>query len=302
MKQHHKIVAPTKMGPVALRLIGTTDIDGNGTAHEIADVDPIVLFDYVKFNSAMESEFRPHPHVGLTAMSFMPTSGSFKAWDSLHGDDPELLHAGGLYYVHAGLPAFHYEHVSDESAAEAIDIEFIQLVWNATDENNVETVIIQPENIPVVVTENATVRVLAGNLFGATSVQPFSHRKILYAYIELNAGKCLELPVPKSMRGVIFSIEGNMNIDDDRLEENQMIIFGETEDHIIISNNNENNLARFIVAAGEPLNKPFCKLLGLGGFIIGDSETEVRTAMDEFSIQADKLKKEIPEYFPQKYL
>ena len=47
MTRVRQIVNPTKMGPVARRLIGTTDIDGNGTSHEIADVDPIVLFDYV---------------------------------------------------------------------------------------------------------------------------------------------------------------------------------------------------------------------------------------------------------------
>jgi len=300
--QEREIVNPTKMGTVALRLIGTTDIDGNGTSHEIADVDPIVLFDYAKFNSAMESEFRPHPHTGLTAMSFMPTRGSFNAWDSLNGDEDTCLHAGGLYYVHAGLPAFHYEHVSSECAVEAVDIEFIQLVWNATDEDSVETVVIQPEDIPVIKTENATVRVLAGELFGVQSVQPFTHRKILYTYIQLNAGSSLELPVPTTMHGVVFPIEGNLEVNDVTINQQQMMILGEQDHQLLISNTDKNNVARFIVAAGEPLNKPFCKLLGLGGFIIGETEVELRNAMKEFTNQAEQLKTEIPDYFPKKYL
>ena len=289
MTRVRQIVNPTKMGPVARRLIGTTDIDGNGTSHEIADVDPIVLFDYVEFNSAMESEFRPHPHVGLTAMSFMPTQGSFNVWDSVNGDEDTSLHPGGLYYVHAGLPAFHHERVSDECAAEKMDIEFIQLVWNATDEDSVETVVIQPEDVPVVTTENATVRVLAGELFGVQSVQPFTHRNIVYAYVQVNPGRSLELPVPVTMRGVVFPIEGNLEVNDVTINQQQMMILGEQDHQLLISNTDKNNVARFIIAAGEPLNKPFCKLLGLGGFIIGETEAELRSAMKEFSLQAEQL-------------
>ena len=60
MASAHRIIKATRMGDHALRLIGTTDIDGNGTSHEVADIDPIVLFDFVKINTSAESPFRPH--------------------------------------------------------------------------------------------------------------------------------------------------------------------------------------------------------------------------------------------------
>ena len=301
MSKHRQIVNASKLGEHGLRLIGTTDIDGNGTAHEIADVDPIVLFDFGKMNSSQEIPFRPHPHLGLTAMSFLPVNGTYMAWDSLEGESNASLHAGGLYYVHAGSAAFHHEFPSPETVAAALDIEFIQLVWNATDEEDVKTVVIQPDDVPVVSTEGASVRVLAGDLLGVKSVQPFTHRKIVYAYIQLQPGKTLQLKVPQSMRGILFPIAGDVEANDATVKEQQMMILGD-DDHSLSVANHGVDMSRFIIAAGEPLNKPFCKLLGLGGFIIGETEDEVRKRMAEFTIQAEQIKVQVPQYFPAQYL
>lgn len=302
MTRHRQIINASKMGGHGWRLIGTTDIDGNGTPHGVADVDPIVLFDFGKINTGKEIPFRPHPHLGLTAMSFLPVNGTYMAWDSLKGESEECLHAGGLYYVHAGLPAFHHEFPSPETVAATLDIEFVQLVWNATDEGNVETVIIQPEHVPVVTTENASVRVLAGELCGVKSVQPFTHRKIVYACVQLQPSKTITLQVPSSMRGILFPLEGNLNVNEAAVNEHQMMILGDEDCALSVTNLGADSMSRFIIAAGEPLNKPFCKLLGLGGFIIGETEDEVRNNMAEFATKAEQIKKEVPQYFPAQYL
>ena len=302
MTRLRRIVNASKLGEHGLRLIGTTDIDGKGTTHEIADVDPIVLFDFIKINTRNELSFRPHPHLGLTAMSFLPVNGTWMAWDSLKGEDEARLHAGGLYYVHAGSPAFHHEFPSPETVAAETDVEFIQLVWNSTDEEDVKTVIIQPEDLPVITSENATIRVLAGDFCGVKSVQPFTHRKIIYSYVQLQNGKTLDLQVPSSLRGMLFVIEGKLEVNDVTVDEQQMMILGEEDQTLSITNLGIDSVGRFIIAAGEPLNKPFCKLIGLGGFIIGNSEEEVRRRMEEFSVTAEQLKTEIPQYFPAQYL
>jgi len=302
MARLRRIVNASKLGEHGLRLIGTTDIDGKGTTHEIADVDPIVLFDFIKINTREELSFRPHPHLGLTAMSFLPVNGTWMAWDSLKGEDEAHLHAGGLYYVHAGSPAFHHEFPSPETVAAEMDVEFVQLVWNSTDEEDVKTVIIQPENVPVITSENATIRVLAGEFCGVKSVQPFTHRKIIYSYVQLQNGKALDLQVPSSLRGMLFVIEGKLKVNDVTVDEQQMMILGEEDQTLSITNLGTDSVGRFIIAAGEPLNKPFCKLIGLGGFIIGKTEEEVRRRMEEFSVTAEQLKTEIPQYFPAQYL
>ena len=230
MTRHRQIINASKLGMHGLRLIGTTDIDGKGTAHKIADVDPIVLFDFAKFNSRDEMPFRPHPHFGLTAMSFLPVSGTWMSWDSLNGESETHLHAGGLYYVHAGSPAFHHEFPSPETVAAEVDVEFVQLVWNATDEEDVKTVVIQPEDVPVITLENATVRVLAGEFCGVKSAQPFTHRKIIYAYVQLQNGKAMDLQVPLALRGILFVIEGRLKVNDATVDKHQIMILGD-EDH-----------------------------------------------------------------------
>ena len=302
MTRPRRIVNASKLGEHGLRLIGTTDIDGKGTTHEIADVDPIVLFDFAKFNTREELSFRPHPHFGLTAMSFLPAKGTWMAWDSLNGETESHLHPGGLYYVHAGSPAFHHEFPSPETAATELEVEFIQLVWNATDEEEVETVIIQPEDVPVVTLEDATIRVLAGEFCGVKSVEPFTHRKIIYAYVLLQNGATVNLQVPDSLRGILFAIEGKLNVNDATVDEQQMLILGDDDQALSITNLFGDGVSRFIIAAGEPLNKPFYKLIGLGGFIIGETEEEVRKVMGKLSPEAEQLKTEIPQHFPAQYL
>jgi redox-sensitive bicupin YhaK (pirin superfamily) len=287
----HQIINPTKMGDHALRLIGTTDIDGNGTSHEVADVDPIVLFDFVDIDTSAESPFRPHPHVGLTAMSFLPVGGTWMAWDSLEGDSGQHLETGGLYYVHAGTPAFHHEYPSPDTVAAAMKVEFVQLVWNATDEEDVRTVVVQPEDVPVVRSERSSVRVLAGDFCGVSATQPFTHRKIIYAYVQLDQGG-----------GMLFVIEGELRANDAAVEARQMMILGEEDAALATTNLNADRVTRFIIAAGEPVNRPFHKLLGLGGFIIGETEEEVRSTMAELTAAAEQIKQEVPQYFPAQYL
>ncbi|MEM1112095.1 MAG: pirin-like C-terminal cupin domain-containing protein [Pseudomonadota bacterium] len=312
MARARRVIDATKMGDHALRLIGSTDIDGKGTHHEIAAIDPIVLFDFVEIDTSVASAFRPHPHVGLTAMSFLPARGSWMAWDSLEGESDRRLEAGGLYYVHAGTPAFHHEFPSPDTVAAGIEVEFIQLVWNATDEEEVRTVVLQPDEVPVVPFEQGSMRVLAGDFFGASAHQPFTHRKIIYAYVQLDIGGHMTCEVPSSMRGMLFLIEGALAVDGTAVEARQMLVLGEDESAaegesdgnktLQITNHDADHSARFILALGEPVNKPFHKLLGLGGFIIGETEEALRASMADLELAAEDVKREVPQYFPAQYL
>ncbi len=302
MARPAQIVSASMLGDIGLRLIGTTDIDGKGTPHPIPQVDPIVLFDYVNVDASGESAFRPHPHFGLTAMSFLPDKGEWMAWDSLDGDTEQRLQPGGLYYVHAGKPAFHHEFASPATVEAGEMVEFVQLVWNATDEENVKTVIICPEDVPVATTGGHVIRVMAGDCFGVESVQPFTHRKIIYAYIQLLSNTPLEFDLPKGMNGILFPIEGDLRVNDEIVEQHQMMILDQGVGALSISSANQHQASRFIFAAGEPVNRPFHKLLGLGGFIIGDNEQRVRAMMDELDDQAEAIKQAVPHYFPAQYL
>jgi redox-sensitive bicupin YhaK (pirin superfamily) len=302
MTRPNLIINATMMGDHALRLIGTTDIDGNGTHHEVEAVDPIVLFDFVKINTRADSPFRPHPHFGLTAMSFLPAGGTWMAWDSLEGDSEQHLETGGLYYVHAGTPAFHHEFPSPETVAAAMQVEFVQLVWNATDEEDVRTVVVRPEDVPVVSWDHGSLRVLAGDFYGASAIQPFTNRKIIYTYVQLDRRGRMDVPIPSNMRGMLFVIEGKLDVNDATVGAEQMMILGGEDSELAITNLEDDCATRFIIAVGEPINRPFFKLLGLGGFIIGETEEEVRSKMAELTETAEHIKRSVPQYFPAQYL
>ena len=98
------------------------------------------------------------------------------------------------------------------SVAAAMEVEFLQLVWNATDEEDVRTVVVQPEDVPVVTSEHGSVRVLAGEFCGVNAVQPFTHRKIIYAYVQLDQGGRMDFPIPTTMSGIVFVMEGKLSV------------------------------------------------------------------------------------------
>ena len=183
-----------------------------------------------------------------------------------------------------------------------MEVEFVQLVWNATDEDDVRTVVVKPEDVPVVTTQAGSVRVLAGDFCGVSAPQPFTHRKIIYAYVQLDAGGKQDFAIPPTMRGMLFVIEGKLGVNDAAVEAKQMMILGDEDAALATTNLDANGILRFLIAVGEPVNKPFHKLLGLGGFIIGETEDEVRSTMAELTATAEQIKQEVPQYFPAQYL
>ncbi|MEQ8482739.1 MAG: pirin-like C-terminal cupin domain-containing protein [Pseudomonadales bacterium] len=178
----------------------------------------------------------------------------------------------------------------------------MQLVWNATDEEDVRTVVVQPEDVPVVTSERSSVRVLAGDFCGVSATQPFTHRKIIYAYVQLDHGGGKDFAIPAGMRGMLFVIEGKLGANEAVVEAEQMMILGEEDAALTAINLGADRQTRFIIALGEPVNKPFHKLLGLGGFIIGETEEEVRSTMAKLATVAEQIKQEVPQYFPAQYL
>jgi redox-sensitive bicupin YhaK (pirin superfamily) len=97
---------------------------------------------------------------------------------------------------------------------------------------------------------------------------------------------------------MLFVMEGKLGVNDAKVDSEQMMIIGDEDVELAISNLDADRTTRFIIAAGEPVNRPFFKLLGLGGFIIGETEGEVRSTMAKLIKTAEKIKEDVPQYFP----
>lgn len=142
---------------------------------------------------------------------------------------------------------------------------------------------------------------LDGQNENESATQPFTHRKIIYAYAQLDRGGEKDFAIPPAMRGMLFVIEGKLAVNGATVASKQMMILG-GEDTLATTNQDADHVTRFLIAMGEPVNKPFHKLLGLGGFIIGETEEEVRSTMAELAVTAEQIKQEVPQYFPVQYL
>ena len=105
-----RIVNPTAMGPKGAlkRLIGTVDIKGKGTPHELGGLDPVVLCDIASISGFGQPPFGLHPHYGLIAVTAV-VEGCFSDGDNLNPPDGHLNSAGGIYMVSAGRGACHQE-------------------------------------------------------------------------------------------------------------------------------------------------------------------------------------------------
>jgi hypothetical protein len=93
------------------RIIGTKDVDDNGTQHGIAALDPFIFLDE-SLNPAGVGGLGngKHPHAGLSAFTYLSPdlegteSGLIHAWDNMNGD-VEPHRAGSIYIINAGRGA-----------------------------------------------------------------------------------------------------------------------------------------------------------------------------------------------------
>lgn len=124
-------VRSTRFGPTNIpgkehyRIIGTTDIDGKGTNHPLAGLDPFVFLDE-SLNPAGVAGLGGggHPHAGLTAITYLnpnrpehpgsssslsSSNGALQPWDNFSGADQPVNRAGGLYVIASGRGVVHDE-------------------------------------------------------------------------------------------------------------------------------------------------------------------------------------------------
>jgi quercetin 2,3-dioxygenase len=265
------------------RAIGTIDMDGQGTAHALAAVDPFIFMDEARIEGHSSSSFQKHPHTGLVAVTYL-LEGTVHAWDNIHGATPELNHVGGVYCVDAGRGIVHGEAPIEGDRK----VRLLQMWYNPglyefpLPKANYQ--LFQPGELPVYEDENVWVKVIIGEALHLTS--PVSTRwPICYTHIRLAPQKSYRFEMPDPQRqGFIYVLEGQgaFGIHDTNGTEGQCLVLdSEITSSILIKNPNAHPL-EFILAVGQPHNKPFVKLLGHGGALVAGTELHARVWMKNY--------------------
>ncbi|MDF1761234.1 MAG: pirin family protein [Coxiellaceae bacterium] len=268
------------------RVIGTTDIDGQGTQHEIDAIDPFIFLDEAIINQS-GTTFSPHPHTGLAAVSHI-FSGEIKAWDNLNGESGENNQAGGLYYINSGRGVVHSEVATKPT-------HWVQLWLNPGIYDRplaqAHTQLIKPDAMPMYADDDMTIRVLIGEAYGCSSPVD-SGWPVLYLRVVLKANTTKAINLEhKDWNGFIYVLNGKGKFGSTAIEATyQNILSFDTREStsIEITNVMDSELV-FMLALGKPHNKEFKKLLGHGGAIVADTEKNARETMSAFEADKDNF-------------
>ncbi len=216
-------------------------------------VGPFIFFDQfgpVLMKAGQGMDVRPHPHIGLSTVTWV-YDGVIQHKDSLGFDQP--IKPGELNWMTAGKGIVHSERTPPMERGAGQKVYGIQS-WVALPKTHEDVAPkfehVANEALPLLTDKGRSVRVIAGEMFGARSpVKTASD--LFYADVVLEAGARLPLPAEHEERGIYIS-EGTLTIAGDRHEAGRLLVF-KPGDAITLATDTG---ARFMMLGGEPMDGP----------------------------------------------
>lgn len=239
-------------------------------------IDPFLLFDHlgpVEFAPGEGTGTPWHPHRGFETVTYL-LEGDAEHRDSMgnHG----FLHAGDTQWMTAGSGVLHKEGPSAAAQQRGGRSHGLQLWVNLPSSLKMTT----PAYQDLLASENAreqrdgaTVRVIAGDLFGLTGPGR-THTPISYAHVTLDGGASVSTALPDAHVVLIYPLIGAVRVADEQVDEGILAVVD--GDHLTISG--VAPLSEVIVLTGEPIGEPVARY---GPFVM-NTEDEIRQAFVDF--------------------
>lgn len=216
-------------------------------------VGPFVFLDHMgpaHFAAHQGIDVAPHPHIGLATVTYL-FSGEIFHRDTL--GSAQAITPGAVNWMTAGRGIAHSERTTPAEKSRPHDAHGLQS-WVAlpkeAEECAPEFFHHGAETLPEFDVKDATVRLIAGSLYGHTSpVKLYS--PLFYAAVTLPEGGVLELPRDYAERS-LYLINGGLRIGDTRIAPATMPVFG--DDGTIKIEAEE--ASSFVILGGDPLPEP----------------------------------------------
>lgn len=245
-------------------------------------LDPFLMLD--EFGSDQPQDylagFQSHPHRGFETVTYM-IEGHVLHED--HLGNRGYLRNGGVQWMNAGRGIIHSEMPQQEAGM----MRGFQLWLNLPAAEKMKPAgyrDIQPEDIPAIDADGASVRLIAGTIgldgqvrHGAVTggaTEP------LYADIHLSPGGTVTLPVAGDLNAFVYLYEGTAGIGGQDVQSSAVTVLDEG-DQLTLSAGPEG--ARLLLIAGRPLGEP---VVQYGPFVMNSREQIEQTLQD---YQAGKL-------------
>jgi redox-sensitive bicupin YhaK (pirin superfamily) len=214
-------------------------------------VGPFAFFDHmgpVTFAPGDGIDVRPHPHIGLATVTYL-FEGEIVHRDTL--GSVQAIRPGDINWMVAGRGIAHSERTAPERRASGARLHGLQL-WVAlptSHEEDAPSFHHHPAStIPTLDVDGATVRVLAGSAYGATSpVETCS--PLFYVDAKLASGRRLDVPTEHAQRAM-YVVEGRVACDGVVAESGRMLVFARDAKASIEASRD----ARVVFVGGAPLD------------------------------------------------
>jgi redox-sensitive bicupin YhaK (pirin superfamily) len=218
-------------------------------------VGPFIFLDHmgpVEFQRGIPRtvDVRPHPHIGLSTITYL-FEGEIMHRDSLGTE--QAIRPGEVNWMIAGRGITHSERF-EKARVEGGRMHGIQ-AWVALPIEREDT---EPsfvhhgqDDLPIIETTGAVIRVIAGEAFGARA-RVTTHSPMFYAHVELAAGMRIELPGAYAERAV-YVVSGTVEADGRDFVPGQLLIFREGEDAVVKAAAQ----ATLLALGGEPVGLRF---------------------------------------------
>jgi redox-sensitive bicupin YhaK (pirin superfamily) len=215
-------------------------------------IGPFIFFDQfgpAEFLLGQGIDVRPHPHIGLSTVSYL-FDGEIFHRDSLGSALP--IRPGEVNLMTAGRGIVHSERTAPELRNLPQKMFGIQ-TWLALPKSHEET---SPgflhagvDELPVIRGEGKRVRLIMGSLYGETSPVPFPH-ETFYAEAMLSPGAVLPLDADYEERG-IYIVSGEIDIAGDSFGAGRLVLRpGDRISILALSN------ARIMLLGGQAMDGP----------------------------------------------
>ncbi|MEQ8698281.1 MAG: pirin family protein [Bauldia litoralis] len=213
-------------------------------------VGPFIFFDHmgpVDFEAGQGMDVRPHPHINLATVTYL-FDGEIMHADSLGYHQP--IQPGDVNWMTAGRGIVHSERTAPDVRARGQRLDGIQS-WVALPTASEE---VDPDfhhhpqaTLPVIEKAGATMRLIAGEAFGAQSpVATYSPM----VYFEALAPAGAAIPVPEIPERAFYVVEGAVALAGERYGPGTMVVLDAGGEAALAVDER----ARVMVLGGDPID------------------------------------------------
>jgi len=245
---------------------------------DLPRLDPFLMLDFFGSDNPGEyiAGFPPHPHRGFQTVTYM-LAGKMRHKDSVGNEG--VIDAGGIQWMNAGRGIIHEEMPEQEEGL----LQGFQLWVNLPAKEKMSAPNyqdIQPDSIPTVQIQNASVKVLAGEVDGVKGPVKTTAVAPTFLDIDLKNGQC-DIALKSNEAAFLYVYEGNITVGKGDQAQKNMLESGElgvlSQQGTRLSFSSEKG-SKIIVVSGKPINEP---IVQYGPFVM-NSQQEIVQAFNDY--------------------